>query len=327
MKARSRSRSRRSRAGKKEYLPASPAEPGGRCRTTTRASFSRVAEEEATTRPRRSDELGCDIRGAGKGRRGRGRKDSSFSGQITAPSRKPFAAFFPSSSSPSKSPREGQAQPFFSLSVFSLHRAARPRLGSRRLPPPARRPSKRRRNLFPSIIGRSSTSHLLGKVGKRWLRCLSSGNAQRRAKAHLAPEAESPSRRRRWTGSIDPRRRGVRSRGREDRRGRLAPRRAARAPADPPAAGEGRQEHARSPPPLVPWLPPLGAAAAALAILLGGLEAWNSCSRLAEREKRARPSAYCSGMLSLARSSHCLLPSFLTLAPPAAQLPSLFSGF
>jgi hypothetical protein len=29
----------------KEYLPASPAEPAGRCRTTTRASFPPVAEE------------------------------------------------------------------------------------------------------------------------------------------------------------------------------------------------------------------------------------------------------------------------------------------
>jgi len=40
-----------SRAGEGEYLPASPAEPGGRCRKTTGASFSPVAEEAATRPP------------------------------------------------------------------------------------------------------------------------------------------------------------------------------------------------------------------------------------------------------------------------------------
>jgi hypothetical protein len=55
---------------------------------------------------RRSDE-GDDIR-AGKGRP-RGRKDSSFSGQITAPSRKPSC--FPSPSTPSQSPRDPALAP------------------------------------------------------------------------------------------------------------------------------------------------------------------------------------------------------------------------
>jgi len=96
--------------------------------------FRPLRKKQQRGRRRRSDEEG-DIRAAGKGRR-RGRKGSSFSGQITAPSRNPFAAF-PSSSSPSH-------RSFFFFSTGA------PRLracGSRRLPPPARRPSKRRRNL------------------------------------------------------------------------------------------------------------------------------------------------------------------------------------
>lgn len=76
----------------------------------------------------------------------------------------------------------------------------------------------------------------------------------RRGKGYLVPQGRETRRwrlcrRRRWGRSIRGGRRGVRSRGREVRRGRLAPRctrPGRRPPADPPGAGEGRQEHARS---------------------------------------------------------------------------------
>jgi len=91
---------------------------------------------------RRSDDEG-DIRAAGKGRR-RGRKDSSFSGQITAPSENHSLL---SQFLLAKSPRETgrQAQPYLSLCFFPS--TACRGCGCRRLPPPARRPSKRSRNL------------------------------------------------------------------------------------------------------------------------------------------------------------------------------------
>lgn len=97
----------------------------------------RPLPKEQQQRGRRSDE--GDIRAAGKGRR-RGRKDSSFSGQITAPSRKPFAAF-------PVPPRQVTARDRQAGTAFSLLVIFPPPRAAARLPPPARRPSKRRRNL------------------------------------------------------------------------------------------------------------------------------------------------------------------------------------
>lgn len=181
---------------------------------------------------------------------------------------------------------------------------------------------------------------------------------RRATKVYLVPEPREPAgagasatARRRWGRSIRGGRRGVRSRGREFRRGRLAPRPGRRPPADPPKAGEGRQEHARPlarSPPLLPFAPRsslrAGAAAAALPILLLLLLLLRREQRVLEgiagkpgTVAAALQGGTCSGIAfarSLAclhaRSSRCLRPRprsrSLRLAA-AARLPSLFSGF
>lgn len=116
----------------------------------------RPLPKEQQQRGRRSDE--GDIRAAGKGRR-RGRKDSSFSGQITAPSRKPFAAF----PVPPRqvTARDRQAGTAFSLPVFFPSTACRSQITAT-----GAAPKQAQAQSFPSIIRGRNTSLSLAWKGR-----------------------------------------------------------------------------------------------------------------------------------------------------------------
>jgi hypothetical protein len=154
----------------------------------------------------------------------------------------------------------------------------------------------------------------------------------RRGKGYLVPQGRETRRwrlcrRRRWGRSIRGGRRGVRSRGREVRRGRLAPRctrPGRRPPADPPGAAPRACSLARR-----RFSPPLPGNTTTTQRLGGACWNWNSCSRLAGREKEKRPSLLAALVCFrlLARLAACVLPLGLARSGWPLLLPSLFSGF
>lgn len=224
---------------------------------------ARLGREHAAGRRREphspplpNEQPGCrsedDIRVGTEG--GKRRKDSSFSGQITAPSRNPST--FPV---PPRQVTERAFPPFFFFS--SLCFTARRDGGSRRSPAPPE----------------AQSSLLL--VPEPWR------GGRRRLRLDLPEE---------------PRRQIPRPRGRE----RLAPRcplPGRRVPADPPAAiaaGEGDQEHARS-----PLLPPRRFSRARLRPELCLCPVWDEKGGTetiaGRRREKGAPAACCSAAMLL----------------------------